>query len=888
MKRLLWILSAVCALSLCGAALSARAAEIPAAETTAFLPASDEQYMNLSAPLDVWWDEEALVISDSGRIVLYTDGTFRATEGRDTIKGVARKGNYIVWQENNALRYVDFSQQDSPVSELRTSEGVLSCAAFALSGDQLACSLSDGKIRFYVLSETAEGLSAERNSARGDIEITGNIALGFAEDGTLYYSAANMVYRKQADGGVIGKPVSGNVQRLAAKGDAVYYTTGESLHKLDFGAEGGSPVDYDVMSDTPTLRGLVAPYGIAVKGENLLIADRDNNAVLEFDPNAEGGKGAFTGYAVATSGDSAGRLSASAADAAMDEKAIYLADTGNNRLQICEATGEITVLPLPFSPEVVAAGGDTLFAAGRDDGNRPALALIDRKDFTVRTVDADVKTPVLSAAYSEGNYYFATQATTVSGALHRLREADGTTKELQNDINVRPAALAADVGGNIYFCHTDQSGHAEVLVRTKEQWDNVRGGFSFSLATVPVKIQADFEGNLFALESNGAVRRYDRTEVADGYEYAENETGKRALTLGANLASQFESAPEVRSFAFSFAREEAVILYRGGLCATTAGLDVATPLDIPVPTDLALLPANEPLAGDGEFSVMRIPAGKNLYLFDLPALAENAGCFPYRSYLRLTADINVVVADETEGYAVVLFADDSDLRLSAALVDLSDLEPSDGYRETAPAYAEGRTVTRVNAFKYPLLSEFFSVTAEQNGLPKGTAVTLIQEIEIENYSLPGSGNAAAFRCYLAALEGESGEYTAYIPADMIAQALAETGESVTYREKEIQPGKSGVIEVFEDAALTRKTDTLAQKTSVCVYEEKEGVARISYQKDGERKEGYISADYVANRGRRTPVIVAAIVLLALSLAATAVYFLTRRKSREEEPPPDAE
>lgn len=856
-------------------------AETSPATVTAFTPTTEEQYQSLSAPVDVWYDDGAVAVAGSGYLSLYdfSSGALYFFDQLTANTGIARYGDFVFFISENKLKYINYKTGDTAYLN---PEDVIACEAFSLYGDALVCSQSKNTVLYFDLSVNQDGVPvAQKNEQRCFPAANSLVYLTQkGEEQMLYYYSDHYVFRRSESGAILGMMVDGDIRRMAAVGDVVYYTTPTGLYCLDFSTSKSAVSYAHLLSGDVSLLSFTAPYGIAFRGDNLLVADSGNNAVQEFNPTANDGAGEFTGYAITTFGDMKGRLSSNAMDVAADETARYFADSGNKRVQIVSTEdGTVTAIPLPFTPERVMPGERNIFVAGQD-GVTPVYALIDRKNLTANVTpvtDENIYSSIVSVTYTNGYFYFVTtDLGTKQGKLFGLRESDGSLRVLYE--RNTPIAVASDVSGTVYYCYKFGS---EIRMRVEMQGDWIVRDETQDvlLQSAPIKLQADFESNVYALCENNTVLRYakdgDYTQVT---EYT--------LSLAPNLLAQFTTAPKAVSFAFTFAVEDVTVLYPDGLAGSTVGLAIATPLHVAVPTDLSLLSPDAPLTGGTHPEIKTVTAGNNLYLFDLAELSKNGlSYFPYKKFIRLHSDLTVIVAGYTGNYAVVTFADDSDGRFATALVATAHLTDAGVPTATEPSFAEGHTLTRVNAFKFPLIAEYFSVTkvdGEPVGLQKASPVLPIKEYVIYNYHLHNDGTVdGEYRYYDAMFPFGEQTVRAYLPASMIAQSLVEHASTVTYRLQTISPKKNAPVVLYSDQTMQIQLAVITQKTQVRVYATDGETALVGYEDESGVHFGYLAEKHVADDGTRAPVTIAVILLFALSLLATAIFFITRPKNKEE-------
>ncbi len=879
MKKLVLLFTTCLCIGLACLPVHARAESTPAT-VTVFTPATEEQYQDLSAPVDVWYDDGAIAIAGSGYLSVYDFSSSQLYQFDELTAntGVARYNDFIFFISENKLKYVKYQTGD--VAYLNP-EDVIACESFSLYGDTLVCSQSKNTVLFFDL-QLSDGVPvAIKDQDRSFSDANSLVALTEKDDEQLlYYYADHYVFRRSRSGAILGSPIDGDIRRMTAVGDVVYYTTPTGLYALDFSTNDGAISYANHLNADRSLLSFTAPCGIALRGENLLIADSGNDAVQEFNPTANDGAGAFTGYAITTYGDIKGRLSQNAMDVAADETARYYADSGNKRVQIINTeSGAVTEIPLTFTPERVMPGERYIFVAGQD-GLTPVYALIDRKNPTAEITpvsNANVYSSIVSVTYTNGYFYFVTtDLGTKQGKLFGLRESDRNLRVLYERNS--PIAVASDVSGTVYYCYKFGS-EIRMRVETLGDWVVRDETQDVLLQSAPVKLQADFESNVYALCEDNVVLRYAK-------EGNYTQVTEYTLTLTKNLGAQFVSAPSAVSFAFTFASEDVTVLYPDGLAGNTSGLEIATPLHVAVPADLSLLSPDVPLTGGAHPEIKTVTAGNNLYLFDLVELDEsNLSYFPYQKFIRLNHDLTVIVAGYTGNYAVVTYADDSDERFATALVATSHLIDAGVPTATEPAFSEGHTLTRVNAFKFPLIAEHFSVTKTNGnplGIQKNQPVLLIKEYVLTNYHLHNDGSVdGEYRYYDAMFPFGDQMLRAYMPASMIAQSLVEHATTVEYRLQTISPKKNSPAILYSDQTLETQIAAIHKKTQVRVYAQGDGTALVFYEDESGVHFGYLDEKYVADYGTRTPVTVAVIILFALSLTATAIFFVTRPKSKEE-------
>jgi uncharacterized protein (TIGR03437 family) len=237
---------------------------------------------------------------------------------------------------------------------------------------------------------------------------------------------------------------------------------------------------------------------------NLFIADTGNNRILRIAAGSTTPTVVVGGNGAGFSGDGSfavrAKLSSPTTMILDSTGALYIADTGNNRVRVVDTDGNISTLAGNGNPKF---GGDN--NAAKDAGlsvtgfafdNSGGLLIADGANNRIRRVD--LKTKIISTVAGSG-----LAGNTGDGGLATLARLNA------------PASIAVDSSGAIYIADTGnhliraiKGTNISTVAGTNDLNFNLDTGSSLGVNIDPVGLAVDFDGTLLITDSqNDRIRR---------------------------------------------------------------------------------------------------------------------------------------------------------------------------------------------------------------------------------------------------------------------------------------------------------------------------------------------------------------------------------------------
>lgn len=814
---------------------AAETVQLDDTSATLFLPESYEQYLSLESPSDVAVCERYIAIAEGSTIYLFdrkeSTPVYRIYDHASAHAGV--QISKIQFSNGEKLYFSDtglnFYVLDPEGEELSAAKFETPLTTFLIEGDTLfEVSTTSGT------SYSSAPLSDPKSVTKFDDSKNTLVPCLAFSDGklysicektvTVYATAQNGSYEEEKSFTI--NPNPRDVKSVAVLGNIMYYTVGNE--------DEGGLYTYDLTTEKNDLLFEGDGYGALTSFGGKLYAVK-GNGVIEYE--IEDGLRP-TGYEIASASDSVKRLSG-AQDIARARSLLVTADSGNNRLSVYDMEKDAySVIPLGYSPTLVATDGTRIAAAA---GNTVYLyqknVLTGQWDETAYPLEADDAVKGLSFVY-EKLYY-------VSEHYHGVI---GETRKALN--HGTPAGLASDLYGGLYIAYTDLTVNkfAEENFLTQNE---IGERLSFRLPEGFRALRADFEGDLFCLDANGALYR-------NGEIYAEID--------GAEFVYS-EVSLKPNSFALGF-EDGAVYFNFGDLILKTDALEFPTLGKIGaegVYEEINRVHAPEATDGNG-VTFVDVRGGAVGIEVDLAALDADTEYFPFASYSRTAEDRRGVLLAEAGDYRLIaLYGGHAyEVELFRAS-QVADAEPVVSQNSQDVFLSSPCAL-----YNYPCVT-----AAHGETLPRGERVNILSIVKADpDAAPPDYGYDFA---YVEAETNARAQLYGYVPLSFLTEVDPSGAESSSFE----------LVKLKEDVSFTALDgeEKLAIKdTEVRLYTREDGSLLARYtDENGKNFYAEVSED-VIDRGEsdawRIALIVGLSVLAALIVGAY-FYLLPRGKKNEQ-------
>ena len=653
------------------------------------IPSTYQQYLALNSPKDVAINENFTAIADGNIIYLYdeTDEIYRKythdKHGVDSSKNVITQIQFD--QSGNLYFTDDFTSDNLYVLNPKTLApptriDEVACRAFALYGESLYFTNSQGTLYYAALNDTANAQ-----------DVITNVSAFCLQDDELYlvrsefylhklHSPTNKLPESEVQSTSV-TTLYGSVKSLQVKNNTIAYTTVAG----DFYAH---PISLGVLSNEHIVHDANGYANINSFGEYIYAVK--NQIIRQFNPENK----AFTSFEICSNSSQPNRLSG-AADILQAGERLYIADNGNSRILVYNtATNAFeTSFHADIPPSFMSADEDCLLVAN----NQKAVLYSLSGDSlgSLITSAENFASPIKGVAAVYGNYYIACEG--YAYTLTKEGVCEGKEKTA-----FYPALFTSDIYGNLY---TLQNGG--ILRFTESQFLSPDESGD-RLCACPIKdvkkLAVDYKRDIYAL-TNAAAHKIGQsvtqTDFSTPIVYADNTS--------------------VLSFAFGVEENAAYILMDGNYLIKSARLN------LPTVKDIAVQDADERIFSEqsAEIKVVKTAANTLFIEFDLQAL-QGKQTFPYLGYERKVEGLTALKMDETDEYNILAVFDNAQNEYHTYLVLKEFCEPllSSEYHQAYEQSKTGYLTNAVSLYKFPYLCELLTV----NTLPRGAQVTLIGEI----------------------------------------------------------------------------------------------------------------------------------------------------------------
>ena len=712
-KTILCVLT-LTACSLSGAALSlvqktADAETEQTAQTSLLLPASYEQYLDLTAPTDAAICEDYTAIADGNTIYVYDkkDGIYREyvhSVNTDPLKNNVTKLQFddkgdLYFLDATYLYILDPDTLELPTPTVKNTS--FPCTTFYLHRNMLY--FTDTKASTTQLSQLDLSLY--------DVDVTHSVTL-------------------KSD--LSGKPT------ITVYANELYYTSGNNLRKIDLETKNSTTVAvFDNFSALSSIRiannvfcctstndpqtfyaydltdltkvsiisdNSIAPLNKTVGNFSALTVYNgsvyaiDGNSLREFNTADQ----QFTSYEIGNRSASVHRING-ATETCLAGNLLLIADEGNKRISVLDtATGEFrTPIANTLTAAYLASDGNTVLAANK---NQAVLYSMQANNYgeVLMKLD-DFIGNIVGTASVYGSYYLA-----LDNYCHYRISADETGKwtytETRRTATRTPSLLTADAYGNLYLASGSKiHRYTEAqFLSESEDGEEVYG----NLSTLAKKIAVDYEGNLYAL--------------VEGKLYKLGE--ENAYELNSPLVYTKSDEAQISSFAFGIEENQAYVLYAENYAAKTEILH------LPTVKTIAVNGADESIFAEesATFSVVQTKPDAFTVYFDIHAL-EGAEIFPYLAFERRATPFTALKIGETDKHNALAIFNEATHEYQTCLVLKSQCNelPAEDYRTDYTTEKVGYLSNAVSLYKFPYLTSLLTVSK----LEAGMQITMLGEID---------------------------------------------------------------------------------------------------------------------------------------------------------------
>lgn len=665
--------------------------------TRPFLPATYEEYCELTQLMDVYYDEGMTVLSEKDKIWVSRGSGFTAFETtQKNVKMARRFGNDVLVQDDMIL--YRYSPANGASEQLNDTEGnVINGNNFALNDRYLAIT-TNANVKIYEITPAGFAPYLTIPTAAG----RDNIPLCITETGDLFYhiKSTGILYQLNLDTNreeVYSLRGSGEeMTAMHVRDGNVYYIMNTAVAR--FNLESKTNETILAAANGRKMGATHTPISLTFRGENLLVADTGLNAVQEFAPDSDG-IWRYTGFSI--TGENAGENRISGAtDAAYADGNVYLLD-GNGEILIVGSGGAQTDYrrvnlgaKLTFTPVKLETDGSSVLLAGVTEA---AFYRIETDELIPANFTQSM---IYDVSYANGVYYLLGGDRVVAYDAESFNPTNLVTALTVGEKSL----IAADVDNNLFLYNSSD----QIVTRYDRSGD--RSGTAYNLPEAALSLGADLNGNLFALAANNNV-----------YSFKDGKTTATALKTRLPAAN-------ARSMCMAFDSKEVWFVYENaGYVLTCAQLnnDSITSVTAPALTLTARTRA------DGDLTLRTVNEGENLYEMDFPSDLT----FPYRAHLHAEGTTEYVKIAETQGFEVLLL-DETIYLAKARHVSAVD-------RQTTPVeQTKAYVITSAYLYYYPMIEPIYQLT-DMKKMEAQTKIALLGELTF---------NDRAF-CYVEWTEG---------------------------------------------------------------------------------------------------------------------------------------
>ena len=806
-----------------------------------FLPESYEQYLELDSPTDVAFSQGYIAIADGGTMYVYDRSgqtgwrMFSAGESSRITK-IQFSGNTLYYSARNATGGNSFWYYDCSNADAQPESTAFNCSTFLIVEDTLYTVSISGNLAFASRSLSALDSATDL----GELTSTTEPFLAYAND-RLYCIINDRIYEPNANGqfndistdGIADSPFyyisdnaqqANNVTSACSNGADLFFSSSAGLFRRGTGAE-GAVTELSGTNGPADMRSLSAMS--FYNGSLYCISGTSIHEISVTDSSA-----AFTDYEIASSSDSANRLSG-AADTVRAGDLLVTADAGNQRVSVYDfAEATHTVLPCTnneasFTPSLVATDGTTIAVA-----SGASIYTCSYGDTSFEFF-CTAQTTVRGLSVVYGQIYYVTENVTENGMY-----GNGETSVYHSGT---PTGLTADLYGNLFVSFSDGSA-AKFTEETFMTADHT-GEEAFPAGTLSgaTSLRADFEGNLYYLSGGSLYKNGTLFAQIDGSDFVYTSSATAPL-----------------SFALGFEDDAVYFNFGNYLVASHASTEEeAGPLaGIPTLGEIAESGAREATFSLHEGTGLTVTVAARAVGIDTDLTAfrdSDSAFFPYSGYSRATQErqglLLAATPDEAGGYSLVLFAEEDGsytarLYRSEVLTAASDIwQEESGTRWLTNS---------VGAYYAPCLESALS----DETLPRGT------QAEVLGYFTAPDREYALIEYESTARERVRG----WVPASYLSSVSTVPASGEDYTLAYLKASEDGTVFTGEDGSQR----TVTERVQVRLYDNGDGTytARLA---DDMTYSATVTDDMIDRDNAEALRIALIVILSVLALVIVGVY-----------------
>lgn len=802
-KSLLIIIITICVLTLFGGTLTVALAD--EVDTDIFSPSSYLEFCELNYPYDYTYDKasDTHVITEAKRIVVYRDNLFSVHDMP------AYNINRIKFFDSDNLLFLS----DGKLYLINIDGGQVIDSGFVASyfdvlNGYVVTSVGNS---FKVLSsKTENGKIIITEKSHYNVEKNYTAIAMISETEWLCVNEGTL-FKFNSSGNGSFATIANNLKdtRYACYNDGVYYLTRPNgVYSVD--VESGTTDLICASTSEHKLGNVISPQGIAFFNGNLYITDYSLNAVSEFNPETK----AFTGYAITSRSDGAGRVSTFTEDLQTYGEKVYALDKNTVKI-FSEDKTEYKVLPVNGNFTAFSVIDDKMLIT---NGNSIYAVKEDQNGMSLINVEADLAsfTSVTAITSFADKFYFLNNTIIDSNPYAEVYSLTNF-KTLEKVISVqgRGDDICTDIFGKLYLQIYKNSVSSIVSLNVGDT--AVKEVYSISGdADRILSLICDFECNVYALQQNNVIVRIDENSAKESYR----------LSLSQNLPS----LSTAKDLTIIPATDKVFALFDGFILSLNPqNLSVSSPEEIKVPEDYDNLLNTNP-------KTCKLSNSTRYFGVDLDKTAE---FYYYTGYSTYNGEEEFVILHSDEKYTLI-----ANENLSC-IVRTKDIETVDLATEQ-----DGSTLYLCNnghLYGYPVLTPYFrSCEVFENDRAEVKWVSTFNGVKFALVKI--------------------GDSLGYLPYSMLKTGVAITDTPLSYQTLTV--GRKGAT-VYNDKALTEEKGKLEAFANIIVYEKSDGVYKIDY--NGEI--GYVEVGSVYKKGNTVirNLILVSITILAIIITLVFIY-----------------
>lgn len=799
-----------------------------------FMPASYEQYLELTNPSDFVISDKYIAIADkktSEKTVLYlfdrAENKYKSYDVMTT--NTVSSLNFYSTDDND---YLFFLETGNLVNYISCSTflkhekvDVFSASAMHISGDNIYYAIQTGKgsnVYFTTLSNLLIDVDNVKQINNNSIS-TENSPTFSEYNQNVYFSADNHVYLCSQT-------------EISEK-----YTTNEAINHFAIFGENSNCLIYTTNIVGNIIIGATNKTSLdknatVVKYYNGYAYFLTSNGILKYDIENE----KFTDYEINKYSDSLNRLNAPS-DISMYGDKTVIADKGNERVIIYDGENYVAVKTVA-TPLKVCAGANNFIVV-----NGAAIYVYDYSGKLLNETNSiNINSDVSSATFSIDTYYIiSSNGSSYSLDDKTIKISDAYSPQIENALSI-----TADLYGNIYVLTSS----GQITSYTVSSFlSNAAAGVSIvRFNSTCKKILVDFNGNIYGL-SDSIISIYKNDTVSN-----KNISFENFVYDGENKTAQ--------SFAFS--------LTDGGVYILSDGFIVIKEICVSTFKNISadgLYGSVYQSTPDSKNLIVDIPEGSIAINLNITALNADSSVLPFVSYERLANDESgIVLGVINAGYVVAVYkyTDSSSSatlpsrEYKICLISANNVaSPTANTSYFTEEEKTGYLSSNVNLYRRPLMQDFSKIKI----LERNTAVSVLGKVSL-------SENVIDSDYYFVKLnDGNFG----FIPSSFITESVSINLENETFSYQTLKKGKSATL-----TSESGESITLNNKEELRVYDvsaSTEGYKVVSYEKDGVTYYGEVSKKSLAAASPLVIITLVIVTLVTASVLLSSCYLLLRKK-----------